>query len=88
LLGKGEQTSCEYRTAHPVTLWPLELTEAQYFAGKEPVAQLDLPDLHKGSGRSSAAVAHHLPGLTFNKLPLERCRCICMVATRYRPAAV
>ena len=25
---KGEQTACEFRTAHGVTLWPLEITEA------------------------------------------------------------
>ena len=35
LLGKGDQTPCEYRTAHEVTLWPVELTEVQYFAGKD-----------------------------------------------------
>ncbi len=25
---KGEQTACEFQTAHPVTLWPIELAEA------------------------------------------------------------
>ncbi|MFO1434477.1 MAG: type VI secretion system baseplate subunit TssF [Candidatus Competibacteraceae bacterium] len=29
-LGKDDQTACEYRTAHEVTLWPLELVEAEY----------------------------------------------------------
>jgi len=29
LLGKNEQTACEYRTAHEVSLWPLELVEAR-----------------------------------------------------------
>jgi type VI secretion system protein ImpG len=29
-LGKDDQTACEYRTAHDVTLWPLELAEAEY----------------------------------------------------------
>src|ERR1700685_3061096 len=24
VLGRGDQTACEYRTAHDVTLWPLE----------------------------------------------------------------
>src|SRR4029079_7604441 len=24
-IAKGEQTACEFRTAHPVTLWPFEL---------------------------------------------------------------
>lgn len=31
LLGGDERTACEYRTAHPVTLWPIELMEATYF---------------------------------------------------------
>ena len=31
LLGADERTACEYRTAHPVSLWPIELVEAGYF---------------------------------------------------------
>lgn len=31
LIGHDERTACEYRTAHEVKLWPLELTEAKYF---------------------------------------------------------
>ena len=27
VLGRGDQTACEYRTAHDVTLWPLEIAE-------------------------------------------------------------
>ncbi|KIQ25584.1 type VI secretion system baseplate subunit TssF [Xanthomonas campestris] len=30
LIGAGERTACEFRTAHAVTLWPLQLTEAKY----------------------------------------------------------
>lgn len=30
LTGAEERTACEYRTAHDVTLWPLELAEAAY----------------------------------------------------------
>jgi len=29
-LGRGEQTACEYRTAHEVTLWPLEITSVTH----------------------------------------------------------
>ncbi len=29
-IGKDDQTACEYRTAHDITLWPIELVEAQY----------------------------------------------------------
>jgi type VI secretion system protein ImpG len=72
VLGKGEQTSCEYRTAHPVTLWPIDITEAQYFAGKEPVASLDLPDAHKVRAGIRLRLRTTQPGLPFSKLPLER----------------
>lgn len=30
VLGKGDQTPCEYRTAHSVDLWPLEIVSAEY----------------------------------------------------------
>src|SRR4051812_11202665 len=30
--GKNEQTACEYRTAHDVTLWPIELTGVTHSA--------------------------------------------------------
>jgi type VI secretion system protein ImpG len=40
-LGKGEQTPCEYRTAHDVTLLPLQAVEAQYYTRE--LAALDLP---------------------------------------------
>jgi type VI secretion system protein ImpG len=32
-IGKGERTSCEFRTAHDVTLWPIQVTEAKYVSG-------------------------------------------------------
>jgi len=28
---RGERTACEYRTAHDLTLWPLEISEVKYF---------------------------------------------------------
>ena len=33
-LSEGEQTSCEFRTAADVTLWPLEIAEAEYIDGR------------------------------------------------------
>src|ERR1700722_12488571 len=37
-LGKGDRTVCEFRTAHEVTLWPLEVTEARYLVGSSVLA--------------------------------------------------
>jgi len=67
-LGKGETTPCEYRTAHEVTLWPLELAEARYFTG----------GLGSGGGGVAGAKAglrfrlRTTAGLTFDQLALER----------------
>ncbi|WP_248803982.1 type VI secretion system baseplate subunit TssF [Pseudomonas sp. MWU13-2100] len=36
-LGKDTQTSCEYRTAHAVTLWPLQVSQAEYFGNPSAV---------------------------------------------------
>ena len=30
-IGRGEKTACEYRTAHDLDLWPIRITEAQYY---------------------------------------------------------
>jgi type VI secretion system protein ImpG len=42
LLGKNDQTSCEYRTAHALKLWPLELAEARYFTYAGDLGGVDL----------------------------------------------
>ncbi|KAB5619703.1 type VI secretion system baseplate subunit TssF [Pseudomonas putida] len=71
LLGKGDQTACEFRTAHDVTLWPIELTEARYFACSGQVGGVELARL----GPVKAALRLRLKvgaGLTFDKLALER----------------
>ena len=72
ILGKGEQTPCEYRTAHEVTLWPLELIEAQYFAGREPVAYLELPELSRVRAGIRLRLRTTLPDLPFSRLALDR----------------
>lgn len=41
VLGKGDTTACEYRTAHNVTLWPLELAEAKFFTYSGSQAGVD-----------------------------------------------
>ena len=72
ILGKGEQTPCEYRTAQDVTLWPLELVEAQYFAGREPVAQLESADLVRVRAGIRLRLRTTLPDLPIGKLALDR----------------
>ena len=43
-IGKGEQTACEYRTAHDVTLWPLEIVAAEYLSANA-ITNMGAPSL-------------------------------------------
>jgi type VI secretion system protein ImpG len=68
ILGRGDQTPCEYRTGHDVTLWPLEITHAEYTAYVGDLGELRLP------GRARAAVRLKLrttAGLNFSDLALD-----------------
>jgi type VI secretion system protein ImpG len=59
VLGKGDSTACEYRTAHALTLWPLELKEARFFTHGGGLAGLDLrlPPAVKGGIRLRLATS-------------------------------
>ena len=43
LIANDDRTACEYRTAHDVTLWPLELIEAKYFESPAAIAAAGVP---------------------------------------------
>jgi type VI secretion system protein ImpG len=40
LVGKDDRTPCEYRTAHDVQLWPLQIKEAKYFGSVASLASI------------------------------------------------
>jgi type VI secretion system protein ImpG len=64
-------TACRFRTGHDVTLWPLELIEAEYYAYGREVAALDLP----AAEGARAAIRLRLrtrDGGSLDRLPLER----------------
>lgn len=69
-IGKGEQTACEYRTAHSLTLWPLELAEAEYLAGAGAVANLGAPSL-PGLKAGIRLRLRTTAGLKFNQIALD-----------------
>jgi type VI secretion system protein ImpG len=70
VLGKGDNTACEYRSAHALTLWPVELAEARFFTygGSQAGANLQLPAAVK-AGISLRLRSH---GAAFRDLPLDR----------------
>jgi type VI secretion system protein ImpG len=69
VLGKGEQTACEYRTAHEVTLWPLEVVSAEYFTRN--LASVHPPRID-GVKAAIRIRLRSTAGLPFNKVQLDR----------------
>ena len=49
-LARGQDTRCEFRTAHEVTLWPIELAGAQYFSTRADLPLAALPQAHGTRG--------------------------------------
>ena len=68
-LVKGQRTTCEYRTAHALTLWPLQVTEVNYYTRE--LAQFQLPP-----GLEARAVLRirlrTTAGMPWRELPLDR----------------
>ena len=67
--GRGEPTACEYRTAHDVTLWPLEIAHAEYTSFLGDLGNLRIPVKAKAAVRLRL---HASAGLTMNQLALDR----------------
>lgn len=69
----GNATSCEFRIKQDVTLWPLELTQAQYFtfAPDLPLNKLPVSAAIKGGVRIRIRTT---AGLKFNQIGLDRLR--------------
>ena len=70
-LARGQETHCEFRTAHAVTLWPIELLAVQYFthAPDLPLARLPQAQGTQGGLRIRLRTGG---GLGFHQLGLDR----------------
>lgn len=69
ILGKGDVTACEYRTAHDVMLWPLQLTEARYYTRE--LGSLGLPSQAQGARAALRIRLQCMAGLTFDQVQLN-----------------
>jgi type VI secretion system protein ImpG len=49
ILGKGEVTSCEFRTAQDVVIWPVVVSDVQYLSGSAAVSSVGLGDDQRGA---------------------------------------
>ncbi|MDB4982871.1 MAG: hypothetical protein JWM82_3623 [Myxococcales bacterium] len=68
LLGRQDQTSCEYRTSQEVRLWPLELVHAEYTGYVGDLQSLVLPGRARGALRLKLRAT---AGVNINDLALE-----------------
>jgi type VI secretion system protein ImpG len=68
IIGKGEQTACEYRTGHDVTLWPIRVAEAQFHT--QDLATLEVPQEFGAKGGIRIRI-QCTAGLVFSELKLD-----------------
>ena len=68
---RGEVTACQFRTAHDVTLWPVEISEARYtpFAADLPLNTLGLTEAVQGVLRLKVRTP---APFTFQQIALDR----------------
>lgn len=72
LTGKDDRTACEYRTAHDVTLWPIELTEAKYLETPAAIAATGVSLPPGKPVRAGLRLKFRVAaGATVNMLPLD-----------------
>jgi type VI secretion system protein ImpG len=71
MMGGDDRTACDFRTAHDVVLWPIQIVGASYFtfAPDLPLNALSLPRPVKGGVRIRLKTGE---GLKFAQLPLDR----------------
>lgn len=68
---RGQNTRCEFRTGHDVTLWPIEIAGVQYFshAPDLPIAELPMARQVRGGLRIKLKVHG---GLKAQQLPVDK----------------
>lgn len=69
IIGRGDRTACEYRTAHAIKLWPIRLEEAEYYIRKAGTLELPPEALARAAVRMTFRAT---AGLTFNAIPLDK----------------
>jgi len=68
LLGRTEQTKCQYRTAHDVNLWPIQISQADYYVRE--LASLDVP-IPVGVKAGLRIRIQSLAGVPLNQMALD-----------------
>jgi type VI secretion system protein ImpG len=76
---RGTGTACRFRTGQPVTLWPLQITDASYFthATGLPLGGAPEPDKWRKFGGGLRLKLRCTAGLQFSQLKLDDLRLYC-----------
>ncbi|MGS0743824.1 type VI secretion system baseplate subunit TssF [Glaciimonas sp. GG7] len=70
VLGAGDNTACEYRSGHDLTLWPIELVEAKFFThgGAQAGLNVVMPPAVQAGIRLRLRTSG---GIAFKDLPID-----------------
>lgn len=71
LLGKGEQTACEYRTSHDITLWPIKLSKAEFINAQELATYTTNSSLNYSPKTAIMLTLETAPGVKFSEIALD-----------------
>lgn len=71
LLGKGEQTACEYQTSQDVTLWPITLTKAEYINAQDLASYITKTPLPYRPKSGVLITLETAPNLNFSEIALD-----------------
>jgi type VI secretion system protein ImpG len=74
--GKAGGTPCEFRTAHELTMWPLELTQAEYFTHAADLPMAAIPEWRKYRSGLRLRI-RTTAGLDFSQIKLQDLRLHC-----------
>ena len=77
--GRDGPTECRFRTAHDVTLWPIEITGADYFSHASNLPMSAKPEWRKFSGGVRISL-RTLAGADFSQIGLDDLRLHCSAA--------
>ncbi len=70
-VARGQDTHCQFTTAHEVTLWPIELASVQYFSFAPDLAAAKLPQL-LGTRGGLRIRLRSAGGVRFDQLGVDR----------------
>ena len=71
--GKSGATACEFRTSHALTMWPLELTQTEYFTHASDLPMTAVPQWRKYRGGLRMRL-RTTAGLDFSQIALQDLR--------------